>query len=288
MNFIDISNWQSGIDLAAVFSQNALDGVIVKATQGTGYTNPKFKEWADWLNTNGKPFGVYHYLQGMDAIAEARYFYDTVRPYIGRCVPCADYEEHSAMQKGTAWLKDFLDEFLRLSGVKCLVYCSQSVTQSQNFNDIARAGYQLWMAQYADYSPVYGFLETPWHKGSVAPFNGYVMQQYTSCGVLKGWTAYLDLDKFFGNADDWQALCGEHEAPPAPLKGPDPTVVSEVLMGYYGIGDERAAKLRADGYDPQKVQDKINELYGIAGKIRPIIGDGMDYINSIVKIARTI
>ena len=287
MNFIDISNWQSGIGLAAVFSQNALDGVIVKATQGTGYTNPKFKEWADWLNTNGKPFGVYHYLQGMDAIAEARYFYDTVRPYMGRCVPCADYEEHSAMQKGTAWLKDFLDEFLRLSGVKPLVYCSQSVTQSQNFNDIARAGYQLWMAQYADYSPVYGFLETPWHKGSVAPFNGYVMQQYTSCGVLKGWSAYLDLDKFFGNANDWQALCGEHEAPPE-LKGPDPRVVSDILLGYYGIGDERAAKLRADGYDPQKVQDKINELYGIAAKIRPIIGDDMDYINSIVRIAKTI
>ena len=288
MNFIDISNWQNGIDLASVFAQNALDGVIVKATQGTGYTNPKFKEWADWLNTNGKPFGVYHYLDGLDAVAEARYFYDTVRPYIGKCVPCADYEEHAAMQKGTAWLKLFLDEFLRLSGVRCLVYCSQSVTQSQNFNDIARGGYRLWMAQYADYSPVYGFLETPWHNGSVAPFNGYVMQQYTSCGVLKGWTAYLDFDKFFGNANDWKALCGEHEAPQE-LKGADPVVVTDVLLGYYGNGEEaRYAALRADGYDPQKVQDKINELYGIAGKIRPVIGDDMDYINSIVKIARTI
>lgn len=286
MNFIDISNWQNGIDLATVFAQNALDGVIVKATQGTGYTNPKFKEWADWLNTNGKPFGVYHYLDGLDAVAEARFFYDAVKPYLGRCVPCADYEEHAAMQKGTAWLKLFLDEFLLLSGVKCLVYCSQSVTQSQNFIEIARAGYKLWMAQYADYSPVYGFLENPWHKGSVSPFNGYVMQQYTSCGVLKGWTAYLDFDKFFGNADDWKALCGEHEAPPE-LKGADPVVVSDVLLGYYGTGEDRIVKLRADGYDPQKVQDKINELYAIAAKIRPVIGDNLPYLPSIMKITKT-
>lgn len=288
MNFIDISNWQSGIDLAAVFSQNALDGVIVKATQGTGYTNQKFKEWADWLGGNGKPFGVYHYLDGLDAVAEARYFYDAVQPYIGKCVPCADYEEHAAMQKGTAWLKLFLDEFLRLSGVRCLVYCSQSVTQSQNFNDIARDGYRLWMAQYADFSPVYGFIENPWHNGSVSPFLGYQMHQYTSCGVLKGYKSYLDFDKFYGTSDDWKALCGDA---PVTLKPADPVVVSDVLMGYYGTENNtpsRSELLRKTGYDPQSVQNKINELYSVAAKVKPFVKDNLDYLNSILKIVRSI
>ena len=153
MNFIDISNWQNGIDLETLFRENPLDGVIIKSTEATGYVNPNLKAWAEWLNGNGKLWGVYHFCSGADAIAEAEFFFNTVRPYIGKCVPCADYEA-DALKRGTAWLKDFLDEFYRLSGVRCLVYCSQSVTQSQNFTDIAKDGYRLWMAQYADFSPV--------------------------------------------------------------------------------------------------------------------------------------
>ena len=285
MNFIDIASWQAGIDLETIFKENPIDGVIIKATQGTGYVNSEYAIWAKWLNDNNKPWGVYHYCTGLDAIAEARFFYDTIKPYIGKCVPVLDYEEKSAMQCGTSWLKEVLDEFYRLSHVKCLVYCSQSVTQDQNFNAIANDGYQLWMAQYADFSPVYGFVDNPWHMGSVSPFKGYVMQQYTSCGVLKGWGSYLDFDKFFGNEADWKNLCGDH-ASPTELKDADPVVVSDVLMGYYGIGDERINKLRADGYDPTKVQNKINELYGIAAKIRPIIGKNIDYLNPITKITK--
>lgn len=284
MNLIDIASWQAGIDLSTLFAENNLDGVIIKATEATGYTNPQFSTWAQWLTANKKPWGAYHFCAGADAIAEAAYFYEIVKPYIGRFVPCADYEDN-ALRRGTGWLKDFLDEFYRLSGVRCLVYCSQSVTQSQNFSEIVRDGYQLWMAQYADYSPVYGFIDNPWHKGSVSPWSGWVMQQYTSCGVLKGWRSYLDFDKFYGGVDDWNALCGTHEVH-TELKPADPIVVSEVLMGYYGIGEERANKLRKDGYDAQKVQDKINELYAVAAKVRPLVQNNMDYLNSIIKIVR--
>ena len=289
MNFIDIASHQAGINLPVMFSENNLDGVIVKATQGTSYVNPYFGEWSAWLNGNQKPWGTYHYCIGEDAKAEAQFFYNAVKPFIGTVVPAADYEEQSAMQRGTVWLKEFLDEFYRISGVRCLVYCSQSVTQSQNFNAIAQAGYQLWMAQYADYNPVYGFLDNPWHKGSVSPFMGWVMHQYTSSGILNGWRSRLDLDKFYGNASDWKALAhADAPTPPAELKPADPAIVSEVLMGHYGIGGERIAKLTAAGYDADSVQNKINELYGIASKVKPIIGNNTDYINSIASIVRSI
>lgn len=282
MNFIDISAWQKGIDLETLFKENPLDGVIIKATEGTGYINPCFTGWAEWLN--GKLWGAYHFLSGADAIAEAEHFYNVTKKYIGQLVPCADYEK-PATDRGTAWLKDFLDEFYRLSGVRCLVYCSQSVTQSQNFNHIAEAGYRLWMAQYADFSPVYGFLENPWHNGSVSPFMGYQMHQYTSCGVLNGYKSYLDFDKFYGTAFDWRALCG---AAPVTLKPADPLIVSEVLVGHYGIGEERVSKLLAAGYDPQSVQNKINELYSIASKAKPLVKDNLDYLNSICYIVRSV
>ena len=143
------------------------------------------------------------------------------------------------------------------------------------------------MAQYADYYPVHGFLEKPWYRGSPAPFAEYTMRQYTSCGRLAGWGKNLDFDLFYGGEENWKALCGEHEAPPE-LKGPDPAVVADVLAGRYGVGAERIAKLRAAGYDPGKVQAKIDELYGIAAKIRPLVAGNTEYLNSIMQIVRTI
>ena len=282
MNFIDIASYQAGIDLSVIFSQNPIDGVIVKATEAVNYINPYFKGWVDWLNNNNKSFGVYHYCYGANAWSEAEHFYSVVQPYIGRCVPCADYE-NPATNQGTEWLKRFLDKFYELSGVKCLVYCSQSVTQSQNFNAIAQDGYRLWMAQYADYSPVYGFKDNPWHKGSVSPFLGYAMHQYTSCGVLNGWSKYLDFDLFYGNEQDWNDLCGDREEPVI-LKDVDPDIVMRVLNGEFGIGGERVNKLRAEGYDPDKVQAKINELYSVAGKVKPIVGNHIEYLQPIMKI----
>ena len=295
MNFIDISSYQSGIDLSTIFKENPLDGVIIKATEATGYINPYFKTWAEWLCDHDKPWGAYHFLAGADPIAEANYFYSAVKHYVGRFIPCADYEA-DALKRGTGYLKEFLDEFLRLSGVKCLVYCSQSVTQEQNFTEIAREGYRLWMAQYADFSPVYGFNDNPWHSGSVAPFSGWQMQQYTSCGVLNGWRSYLDFDKFYGTAEDWKNLCignvsggeehGDEETPSASLKPADPTVVSQVLMNRYGTGKNRRKNLLADGYDPDSVQKKINELYEIAAKVKPLVKGNVKYLNTIMKIVK--
>lgn len=290
MNVIDISNWQNGIDLAVMFRDNPLDGVIIKATEATGYTNPNFKTWAEWLCTNGKLWGAYHFCYGADAVAEAEYFYSITKHYVGKFIPVADYEGDS-LKRGTGWLKEFLDEYYRLSKVRPLVYCSQSVTRSQNFRDIANAGYGLWMAQYADYQPVYGFLENPWHNGSVAPFPGYHMHQYTSCGVLKGWRSYLDLDKFYGTADDWLALCGstgggEATPPSVVSKDVDPVVIADVLANRYGAGDDRKKNLESAGYSYDAVQKKVNELYAIAEKIAPVCNGNKSYINSIVKIVR--
>lgn len=285
MNLIDIASWQAGIDLERLFHENpTLDGVIVKATEGVGYVNPYCDGWVQTLKSLGKPWGFYHFLVGADPVAEADYFYKNTKPYFGAGVPCADYEA-KALQAGTGYLKRFLDRVKELSGVRPLVYCSQSVLQLQDFSAIAEAGYQLWVAQYADMEPVNGFLEKPWQKGSVKPFNRYVMQQYTSNGRLKGWDKGLDFDLFSGSFAEWLELArGEANAPTT--HGVDPVVVSEVLAGKYGIGAERVQRLRDAGYDPEDVQAKVNELYGIAQSCAKYTRGNEEYLNSIVKIIR--
>lgn len=288
MNIIDISSWQHGIDLPTLFAQNPLDGVVVKATQGLSYVNPDFAPWVKWLNDNGKPFGFYHYLDGGNAEAEAEHFYRTVRPYIGKGIPVADYEGE-ALASGTAWLRRFLTRFRELSGVKPMVYCSLSVIHEQDFS--ALTSHPLWIAQYADMATVNGFLDKPWQSGSVSPFTHYAMHQYTSCGRLKGYNGNLDFDQFNGSYSAWLELArGEADTTPAPakLKPANPVVVAEILAGGYGTGTERAARLKAAGYDPESVQNKVNELYAVALSCKKYVAGNEAYFSSIEKILKVL
>lgn len=80
MNGIDISNWQNGINLAAV----PFDFVICKATEGTRYVSPDCDRQIQQAVGLGKLVGVYHYVNGGDAEAEAEYFYEHCKGYVGK------------------------------------------------------------------------------------------------------------------------------------------------------------------------------------------------------------
>ncbi len=296
MNLIDIASYQGGMDLSTMFKKNpALGGVIVKISEGTYYANPDAKAWLDWLIANGKPAGTYHYLAKNGAEAEARYYVDHVKPWLGKVALAIDYEEET-LAMGTGYLKACLDEVFALTGVKPLVYCSQIQTlEAQDFRAIAADGYPLWVAQYADMSPVRGFLENPWHTGTSAPFDKYTMRQYTSRGYLNSWSSNLDFDLFYGDVSDWAALyngTAPELAPspdPAPQKpkGPDPVVISEILHGGYGNGwNIRQARLTAAGYDAGAVQKKVNELYALALTLKKKIAGNDQYLDSIIRIMR--
>ena len=180
----------------------------------------------------------------------------------------------------------------RLTGIKPLVYCSQvSALQAQDFTAIAAAGYKLWVAQYADHNPVYGFVASPWHTGTPAPFAEYTMRQYTDSGRLNGWGSNLDFDLFYGTIADWKTLaCASGTPAPAPTpskpKGPDPQVITDILDGKYGTGQERVQKLTAAGYNAEAVQKKINELYGIALTIKKKLAGNEQYTDQIFWIVR--
>jgi len=290
LNVIDISSWQTGMNLDTMYKRNPdLNGVIVKVTQGTSYVNPPAKEWLEWLMSKNKPFGVYHFLDLYGGVAEAQHFVNTIQPYIGKGILVIDYEGN-AVRKGAGYLKECLDEVYRLTNVKPFVYCSQSITQTNGFDKIAAAGYPLWMAQYADYNPVHGFLEKPWQKGSVKPFDKYWMHQYTSCGYLNGWDGRLDFDLFYGTELDWRKLAYsdiEPDVPVTPLKKADPSICLRVLKNEFGVGTDRIIRLREEGYDPTDVQKTLNRLFIEAKNARTAIGDDMSYLNSILWIMKS-
>ena len=210
MNFIDIADYQANIDLAAVFAQNALDGVVVKATEGLRYVNPYCDKWVQWCIKNGKPWGFYHFLNSTDPVAEAKRFVKDTINYYGHGVPCADYEGQIVQTYGTYYLRRFLETVYEETGVKPLVYCNLSTIQSDvnGFKSIAEDGYKLWLAQYATNMVVY-IQPHPWQKGSFAPFDKITMHQYSGNGRIVGYSGAVDLDIFYGTIDDWHALAGE-------------------------------------------------------------------------------
>lgn len=293
MNAIDISHWQGGLNLSALFSQNPdLGAVIVKATGGVGYVDPNCDSWVQWLRANNVPWGFYHFMDDdfrhSSGTKEADFFVAKTENYFGEGIPIADYE-YPANYKGTAYLKEFLDRVTELTGVKPMVYCSLSVVQSQDFSRIAAAGYTLWLAQYADNNVVNGFQAHPWQQGSFAPFDRITMHQYTSHGRLKGWSGNLDFDIFYGDRADWDRLAGVNPGPePEPLKPADPEVVNAVLRGEYGNGSARAGNLERAGYDSEDVQNKVNELYAVALSCHNYTRGNEDYLNSILYILRNL
>ena len=194
MQGIDVSNWQSGIDVSAVPS----DFVICKATQGTWYTPPDFYRQASQTISSGKYLGVYHYAEGGSVYAEADHFIDVVGSYIGRAVLVLDWEsqDNSGYWQMSGWVKQWCDYVYQQTGVKPIVYCSQSIMHS--FTDIG--DYGLWVAQYADYS-VTGYQSNPWNEGAY----GCAIRQYTSTGYLPGYGGYLDLNKAYMDGDAWMA-----------------------------------------------------------------------------------
>ena len=88
LNGIDVSNYQKGVNVAAV----PCDFVIAKATEGTGYVSPSCARQVDSALAAGKLAGVYHYVRGGDAAAEADYFVSQIRGWVGRVVLAVDFE----------------------------------------------------------------------------------------------------------------------------------------------------------------------------------------------------
>lgn len=241
LNGIDIASYQSGIDLSVV----PLDFVIVKATQGTGYTNPDYARAIGQVLGAGRLGGAYHYVSGGNAQAEADHFIDVVGGNVGKIILAIDWEQgDNAAWGNTAYLDAVVSRVIERTGVKPLIYCSQSVVAS--IASIASArDCGLWCAQYADMNPT-GYQETPWNEGAYS----CAIRQYSSAGRLNGWAGNLDLDKFYGDASAWAKYAGASGAPaPAPadpLAGKsDEQLAAEVIAGGYGDGDARKAALGA-------------------------------------------
>lgn len=259
MNGIDISNWQKGIDLAAV----PCDFVIAKATQGTGYTSADCVRQVEQAMSLGKKVGVYHYIGGQGAVSEMDFFIDSIKNWVGKVMIVLDWEQGENRAWGNlGYLEQCIARVKERTGIPPVVYASASVFPW----DLCRKhNCGAWVAQYADNNAT-GYQDSPWNEGKY----GCMMRQYSSHGRLPGYGGNLDLNKFYGDPAAWDKYAnpnGAAQPQPAPQPQPDPQptapqgstleLADRLMRGEFGDGEARRAAL-GSRYD--EVQGFINHI----------------------------
>lgn len=206
MNGIDISNHQSGMDLAKVLDQTNTDFVIVKASEGLTFVDKYCDKFYQIAKKKGVGLGFYHFARPElnSAAKEADFFCRNTEGYFGQAIPVLDWE--SSGKKNVAWAKEWLDLVYKKTGVKPVIYMSESVVNAYNWKAVADAGYGLWVAKYRDYNADRNYdMSTAGKKPVVKWWSFYMMWQWTSAGRLTGYSGNLDCDVFYGNRDQWNA-----------------------------------------------------------------------------------
>lgn len=204
MRGVDVSNWQCDID---TYSLDA-DFVVAGATWGVGGFNNSclvngVNQAANYqlgrAVDSGKSIGVYHYAMGRDANAEADFFIDNVRGYVGRSVLVLDWESQDNPSFGNgAWVETWVRRVHDRTQVWPIVYVQASALGQ--LTSFVREHCGVWVAQYASMAAT-GYQETPWLYGAY----GEAMRQYTSNGYVSGYAGRLDLNYFRGERWQWDA-----------------------------------------------------------------------------------
>ncbi|MGW3486570.1 glycoside hydrolase family 25 protein [Streptomyces sp. NPDC001054] len=190
-------------------STKGLDFALIKATEGTSYTNPRMVAQAATARAAGLVTGFYHFLLPGNAQAQAEYFVRQAASQEYDLLVC-DWES-SAHGSPTCAEKDaFLKAVQKLRGSnhRVLLYCNRDFWVNRDTTSFAADG--LWIAEYNG-RPGKPSIKAPW-----------VIHQYTSTPVD------TNVANFGARAElrAW-ARKGDGSAGPQPPKTSIPTTPSK-------------------------------------------------------------
>ena len=287
LNGIDISRWQPA-DITTLVDY---DFVIIKATEGTSYVSPFCDTQYQAAKSRGKLLGVYHFASGLSPEAEAQYFYENIKGYLGEAIPVLDWEANAISAWGTDGVRRFVRKFKELSQVPPLIYGSASPLSTYGIPAVAQEeNCGLWVAAYPN-SNITGYRDEPQLLGSI-------IRQYASTGRLNGYGGNIDLNCSILTPEQWRAYAkggrdGSSPAPtPPPARKTDDQIADEVLAGAWGNGEDRKNRLSAAGYDPTTIQGIVNTKLNVAPAkksndqvsnevIQGLWGNGVDRVNKL-------
>lgn len=208
---IDISRYQAGININVL----DIDFVIVKATEGVGYSDTNYKEYLTAAINSNKKIGLYHYARpdlGNTPEDEATWFISKVKDYIKKAILVLDWEVNIS---NTDWAYNFLKTVYEKTGVRPIIYMSASPANTYDWTRVVNGNFGLWIASYGANTGAPGTPPT----NKYWPF--YILWQYTSKGYINGYSKNLDLDYFYGTKDTWDKYANPEGTPQPSPKPPE-------------------------------------------------------------------
>ena len=168
----DISHYQT-----INWDKYPYDTVIMKATEGLSFVDPKFS--ANQKSARDKKIlcGYYHFVDGNNMVLEAEHFLSTIGELQNGEFLALDYEIH--LENPVQWCKSFLDYCFLKTGVKPYIYINQATLNG--FDWTPCKDYPLWIARYGA-NPV------------LKDFPVIAMWQHADNGQVAGITGNVDMD----------------------------------------------------------------------------------------------
>jgi Putative peptidoglycan binding domain/Glycosyl hydrolases family 25/PASTA domain len=211
----DISSFQAGINLAGWHA------VAVKATQGTGYTDPYWGTFRTRAASAGAYFFGYHFLEEGNGSGQADHYFA-----VAGKTPCMiDFEPTTGSNPQLGDAEAFCDR-LRSHGCACnMVYLPRwywGNLGSPSLSGLTGRKLHLVSSDYVGYNDS-GPGWSPY--GGMAP----AVWQYTST-LSTGGCSQVDCNAYKGTFAQLAAMVGGTPPPPAPPKPAPPPPAGDVVV----------------------------------------------------------
>lgn len=216
---IDVSKHQGAVDWNAVKNAGMRFGII-KATEGVGYTDPRFFEnWTKLRELDGEIYrGVYAFTRPdsiggeKDGMNEAAHLCTTLARAGGinnMLPPAIDYEKYTDFDAKTdqAFMRGFVRTVEDRLGRSPMIYTGRNVWRYQLANSAEWAHLPLWLVRYTTAAlgaKAHG--ELPWKAWTLWQWSGG--GDFAFHGPVPGVKGACDVNRFAGTEVDLAALAG--------------------------------------------------------------------------------
>lgn len=192
VNGIDISSHNGDIDFRKV-AQDGISFVIIKASEGTDFTDSKFRTNYQEAKKAGLKTGAYHFFRfDKDGVEQALNFVRTVgsrKPELGLVIDVEKAGNPDTVPPDVVKKRLFtMVDYLNLLGYRVMFY-----TNFNGYYDFISdmfPGYPLWICRFKE-----------------NPINAeWTFWQHNHHGQVAGIQGDVDLDVFCGSRDEWQSF----------------------------------------------------------------------------------
>ena len=190
----DISHYQGSPDFNAL--RGGADFVILKCSQAT-FSDATYGRNLGAARAAGLLVGAYHFAAGGDPVAEANYFATRSSHAPGE-LAILDWEISNG--NPDAWCAAWCNQVKQRLGVTPVIYMNSSTANKYSWAQTRATGALLWVANYG---PNNGRENS---APSVHSWGSYIMWQYTSTGRVAGISGNVDLNNFYGDANQWRSI----------------------------------------------------------------------------------